>query len=435
VKAFRRVIVVIAVLAMAVIGTLRLDAQATTATILGTVTDMSGAAVSDAAVQIKNVGTGLTQNANTDTGGRYRVPDLGLGAYEVQASKAGFQTVVRRGITLAVGSESVVDLSLPVGQQQQTVTVEGQASQVETTSAADGNVVESVQMRDLPLNGRSYTQLLTLAPGVTTAAAPTQSAGSAFYERGAQYSVAGSRLYGQSFLLDDTDVADFFGHGVGSAATGDALGVEAIAEFQALTATYGAQFGGNGAVLNAVSKSGTNDFHGSAYKFFRNNVLDARDYFDLPQQPDGDRNPPFRRNQFGGSLGGPVKKDKAFFFVNYEGLRQLKVADTPIFAPDANARNGFLPCAAAPGLPCTGGLANVGFASPALRDVLSLFPATGITTPTGVANIIAPRQPDSQRELFFRQVRLHVFREGLSVLPLCAGPRKLPAAGYGSYLY
>lgn len=90
-----------------------------------------------------------------------------------------------------------------------------------------------------------------------------------------------------------------------------------------------------------------------------------------------DRNPPFRRNQFGGSLGGPVKKDKAFFFVNYEGLRQLKVADTPIFAPDANARNGFLPCAAAPGLPCTGGLANVGFASLALRDVLSLFPATG----------------------------------------------------------
>jgi len=372
-------------------ATSRLEAQAVTATILGTVTDMSGAALPDAAVQVKNVGTGLTQTANTDGAGRFRAPDLGLGDYEVQASKAGFQTVVHKGITLTVGSESVVDFSLAVGQQQQTITVQGQASQVETTSAAVGNVVESVQMRDLPLNGRSYTSLLALAPGVQTAAQATQSAGSAFYGRGAQYSVAGSRLYGQAFLLDNTDVADFFGHGVGSAATGDALGVEAIAEFQALTATYGAQFGGNGAVLNAVSKSGTNDFHGSAYEFFRNNVLDARDYFDLPQQPDGDRNAPFRRNQFGGSLGGPVKKDKAFFFVNYEGLRQLKLADTPIFAPDANARNGFLPCAAAPRVPCNAatGLANVGFASPALSDVLSLFPATGVTTPTGVANIVA----------------------------------------------
>lgn len=163
-----------AMLVIAVGGLPRLKAQATTATILGTVTDSSGAAVADAAVQIKNTGTGITQNANTDAAGRYRVPDLGLGNYEVQASKTGFQTVVRKGITLTVGSESVVDLSLPVGQQQQTVTVEEQATQVETTSAAVGNVVGSVQMRDLPLNGRSYTQLLTLAPGVQTAAAPTQ---------------------------------------------------------------------------------------------------------------------------------------------------------------------------------------------------------------------------------------------------------------------
>src|SRR5207237_141453 len=155
----------------------------------------------------------------------------------------GFQTMVHRGITLAVGSESVVDFSLPVGQQQQTVTVEGQASQVETTSAAVGNVVSSIQMRDLPLNGRNYTSLLTLAPGVQTAAQATQQAGGGFFGRGQQFSVAGSRLYGQAFLLDNTDVVDFFGHGAGSGATGNALGVEAIAEFQALTATYGAQFG------------------------------------------------------------------------------------------------------------------------------------------------------------------------------------------------
>jgi len=352
---------------------------------------MSGAALPDAAIQVKNVGTGVAQNTTSDSGGRFRVPDLGIGDYEVQAYKNGFQTVVHRGITLAVGSESVVDFSLPVGQQQQTVTVEGQASQVETTSAAVGNVVSSVQMRDLPLNGRSYTSLLTLAPGVQTAAAPTQTPSGAFFGRGAQYSVAGSRLYGQAFLLDNTDVVDFFGHGVGSAATGTALGVEAIAEFQALTATYGAQFGGNGAVLNAVSRSGTNDFHGSAYEFFRNNKLDARDFFDPAQQPNGERNPPFRRNQFGGSFGGPVKKDKAFFFVNYEGLRQLKGVSSPIFVPDANARNGFLPCAVASTVACNTatGLANVGFASTQLRDALSLFPATGLISPTGIARIIA----------------------------------------------
>ncbi len=369
----------------------RLDAQATTATVLGTVTDMSGAAIADAGVQVKNIGTGITQSVTTDAGGRFRVPDLGLGSYEVQATKAGFQTVLHRGITLSVGSEAVVDFSLPVGQAQQTVTVEGQASQVETTSAAIGAVVESAQIRDLPLNGRNYTSLLTLAPGVQTAAQPTQTVGGAFFGRGAQYSVAGSRLYGQSYLIDNTDVVSFFGHGVGSGATGSSLGVEAIAEFQALTATYGAQFGGNGAVLNAVSRSGSNEFHGSAYEFFRNNKLDARDYFDPTTQPNGERNPPYRRNQFGGSLGGPVVKDKAFFFANYEGFRQLKGVSNSVFVPDANARNGLLPCAIATTVACNTatGLANVGFASPLLRDAAALFPATSLTSPSGVVRTIA----------------------------------------------
>jgi len=385
------IITACALLISGVMTTSRLQAQATTATILGTVTDSSGAAIADAAVQIKNIGTGITQTANTDSAGRFRVPDLGLGSYEVQATKAGFQTVVHKGITLGVGSESVVDFSLAVGQQQQTVTVEGQASQVETTSAAVGTVVESAQMRDLPLNGRNFTSLLALAPGVQTAAQPTQTTGGAFFGRGAQFSVAGSRLYGQSYLLDNTDVVSFFGHGVGSGATGTSLGVEAIAEFQALTATYGAQFGGNGAVLNAVSRSGTNAFHGSAYEFLRNNKLDARDFFDPAKQPNGERNPPFRRNQFGGSLGGPIKKDKAFFFVNYEGLRQLKGVSNPVFVPDANTRQGLLPCAIAATVACNTatGLANVGFASAGIRDAMSLYPTTSLTFPTGVARIIA----------------------------------------------
>jgi hypothetical protein len=369
-----------------------LEAQAVTATILGTVTDASGAAIPGATIEVKNVGTGIAQSTATDEQGRYRVPDLGIGEYESQASKAGFQTVVHKGITLTVGSQPVVDFSLPVGAVQETVTVESQVSQVDVTSAAIGALVEGTQIRDLPLNGRNYTSLITLAPGVQTGAQAAQAPGSGFFGRGAQFSVAGSRLYGQGYLLDNTDVAGFFGHGVGSGATGGSLGVEAIAEFQALTATYGAQFGGNGAVLNAVSKSGTNDFHGSVYEFLRNNRLDARDYFDLPSQPNGSRNPPFRRNQFGGSLGGPVKKDRAFFFVNYEGLRQLKGISTPIFIPDANARNGFLPCAiAGSAAPCDAatGLANVGFANSSVRDTLSLYPATTNTAPNGVVASIA----------------------------------------------
>ena len=371
-------------------GVAVLNGQATTATILGTVTDPSGAAIADAAIQVKNVGTGISQNAVTDSAGRFRVSDLGLGDYEIQASKAGFQTVIHKGITLTVGSESVVDFSLAVGQTQQTVTVEGQVSQVETTSAAVGSLIESTQMRDLPLNGRNYTSLLALAPGVQTAAQPTQTTGGAFFGRGSQYSVAGSRLYGQSYLLDNTDVVSFFGHSVGSGATGTSLGVEAIAEFQVLTATYGAQFGGNGAVLNAVTKSGTNAFHGSAYEFFRNNKLDARDYFDPPSQPNGQRNPPFRRNQFGGSVGGPVKKDKAFFFMNYEGLRQLKGVSNPVLFRTRMRATAFCP-ARSRRRPCNTatGLANVGFANSSVRDTLSIYPATTLTSPTGVTRTIA----------------------------------------------
>src|SRR5262245_32315623 len=370
----------------------RVNAQAVTATILGTINDASGAAIPGATVLIKNVATGITQTASSDEQGRYRVADLGIGEYELQASKPGFQTIIRKNIVLTVGSQPVVDFSLPVGAGQESVTVEVQVSSVDITSAAIGALVEGTQIRDLPLNGRNYTSLIALAPGVQTAAQSTQAAGGAFFGRGAQYSVAGSRLYGQAYPLDNTDVAGFFGHGVGSGATGGSLGVEAIAEFQALTATYGAQFGGNGAVLNAVSKSGTNDLHGSVYEFLRNNKFDARDYFDPPSQPNGARNPPFRRNQFGGSLGGPVAKDKAFFFVNYEGLRQLKGISTPIFIPDANARSGLLPCAiAGTAAPCNTatGLASVGFANSSVRDTLSLYPATTLTSPNGVVASIA----------------------------------------------
>ena len=305
----------------------RLDAQATAA-ISGTVTDSSGAAVADAAVQVKNSGTGITQTTTSDVQGRFRIPELIIGAYEVQASKTGFSTVVHTGITLTVGAQPVVDFQLPVGQQTQTVTVESQVSQVETQSTAVGSLVESKEVSDLPLNGRNFTQLITLAPGVTQVPYYAAGGGSTFYGNGQKYSIAGSRPSGQAYLLDDQDMTNFWNNGPGAGGLGTALGVEAIAEFQALTNTYSTQFGGNGAVINASSKSGTNAFHGSAFDFLRNDKMEARNIFD------GSNPPAFRQNQFGGSVGGPIKKDKIFFFADYEGLRNYKGVTSQVIVPD-----------------------------------------------------------------------------------------------------
>jgi hypothetical protein len=327
---------------MTVTGVNRLHAQAT-ASIVGTVTDSSGAAMPGATVQVKNVGTGATQNATTDAAGRFRAPDLTIGNYEVQASNPGFQTVVHRGITLTVGSEPVVDFTLPVGQAQQTVTVESQVSQVETQSTAVGSLVETKQIVDLPLNGRNFTQLLTLNPGVTQIAAGAPGAGSTFYGNGTKYSIAGSRPSGQAYLLDDQDMTNFWNNGPGAGGLGTALGVEAIAEFQTLTNTYGAQYGGNGAVINASSRPGTNAYHGSAFEFLRNDKLEARNFFD------GNSPPAFRRNQFGGSVGGPIKKDKIFFFANYEGYRSTQVVTNLITVPDECAHQ-FLTSTLTPGV-------------------------------------------------------------------------------------
>jgi Carboxypeptidase regulatory-like domain len=333
-----------------------LVAQATAGTILGTVTDSSGGGVPDAAVQVTNTGTAAVQTTTTDAQGRYRVPDLPVATYDVQTEKSGFETVVHKGVTLTVGSDSVVDFSLPVGQVTQAVTVEAEVSQVETQSSTISNLVDQQQMRELPLNGRSYEQLILLSPGVTIMQAiSTQPNNGA----GASYSVSGSRTRGQWELLDDNDITNWQGRNSGSGVLGTALGIDSIAEFQMLTNTYSAQYGGNGGVMNSVTKSGTNGFHGSAYEFLRNSALDARNFFDPPTIPS------FRKNQFGGTFGGPIKKDKIFFFVNYEGLRQDTGLDQGFILPDAQAHSGFVPnasgvytCVNSPAIPYANGANN-----------------------------------------------------------------------------
>ncbi len=368
-----------------------LPGQGTTATILGTVTDTTGAVLPEAVVRIQNVGTGAAQSSTSDSQGRFRIADLGVGEYEVQAAKAGFSTLVHKGVILTVGAQTVVDFALPVGQQQQTVTVEGQVSQVQTTNSAVAALVDERQMRDLPLNGRNFEQLIQLAPGVAT---QTSFQRSGFQGRADQYSVAGGRPEGQAILLDDENLQTYWNKGMGSI-TGNSLGIEAIGEFQTLTNTFSAQFGGNGAVINAVSKSGTNSVHGSAYDFLRNSALDARRYFDNFRQPGADHaDPPeFHKNQFGGSIGAPIQRDKTFAFANYEGVRQLLGETRTAFVPDAAHRapiafdtTGKATPAATP--PVAQAIANTMAVLP-LPNAGTVNPSTGIGSVASVGGQVA----------------------------------------------
>ena len=311
-------------------------AQVGTGSIQGTVSDSSGAIIAGASVTVTNTQTGGVTPITANTQGRYAAPDLLVGTYDVQAKMTGFQTQIHTGVVVTVGQNVLVDFSLPVGQVTETVTVQGATAQVETTSAEISAQIGQQQVEQLPLNGRNYEQLILLAPGVQTVTTGVQGS---FYGREPSYSIAGSRPEGQELLLDGANIQGFWNHGAGNSIIGTSLGVEAIGEFQVLTNSYSARFGGSGSVMNATTKSGTNTLHGSVYDFFRNNVLDARDTFNTTDSPMN----PYRQNQFGGAVGGPIKKDKLFFFVNYEGIRRLRGFTSPASVPDAQARLGILP--------------------------------------------------------------------------------------------
>jgi Carboxypeptidase regulatory-like domain/TonB-dependent Receptor Plug Domain len=363
----------------ALCGSKRLFAQVGTGIISGTVTDSAGASLAGAAVTIKNTQTGVVTPVSVNDQGRYLAPDLIVGSYDVQAQMKGFQTQVHHGVMLTVGSDIIVDFALRVGQITETVMVEGASTQVETTSAEISALVGQEQMQDLPLNGRNFEQLILLAPGVQSVTTGTQNS---FYGRAPSYSIAGSRPEGQELLLDGANIQGFWDHGAGNSIIGTSLGVEAIGEFQVLTNSYSARFGGSGSVMNATTRSGTNTFHGEVYDFFRNDVLDARNFFNTV----GLAKDPFRQNQFGGTLGGPIKKDKMFFFVNYEGIRQLLGTTVLPTVPDALARQGEVPCAVAANLPCNGGIATVPV-NPASQAILNLYPAAVPGAPNFIGDL------------------------------------------------
>jgi hypothetical protein len=309
-----------------------------TATILGTVKDQSAAVLPGAQITVTNVDTGIVRTAVAGPRGGYRLSALPVGTYDISATMTGFQSGVRSGITLTIGREAVVDFTLQVGNVAEQVTVTGEAPLIETTSATVSGLVDPKQIRDIPLNARSFIELVPLQAGAVFADSGETSATKGF---GRKLAISGTRYNANSFLLDGADMNDAAGS-AGSAAETMA-GVETVREFKVITNAYDAEYGRHtGGVVSAVTKSGTNEIHGSLFEFLRNDNLDAYRWEDKAFAPAGEEpiKPEFRRNQFGGSLGGPVMENKLFFFGSYEGLREAVGGTDDYDVPGPEIRAG-----------------------------------------------------------------------------------------------
>ncbi|MCA1626545.1 MAG: carboxypeptidase regulatory-like domain-containing protein, partial [Acidobacteria bacterium] len=314
-------------------------AQQTTSTLTGEVKDQQGALVVGAQVSALSEETGLTRSVVTDGEGRFVFPGLPVGVYEIRAEMTGFERFSRRDFRITLGETAVINVTLEVAQGGYQIDVVGQAELVNTQTSELSYLVNEGAIRDLPLNGRNYTDLALLQPGVL--AFPHRDGGSVV-AHGLGMSINGQDPRSNVYLLDGTPQNDFTNGPAGSAA-GTVLGIETIREFRVETNAYSAEFGRNsGGQINALSKSGTNEFHGSLYEFHRNDNFDARNFFD------GEKKPEFKRNQFGGSFGGPIKRDQTFFFFGYESLREQLGRTIRTVVPDLNARNGILPGSTTP---------------------------------------------------------------------------------------
>jgi hypothetical protein len=308
-----------------------------TAVISGSVEDASGGVIRGAAITVRSLETGATRAVMTDDAGHYRVFSLPLGAQEVKAEKAGFRIAVRKGINLQIGQDAVVNLRLEVGDLVQPVTVLADAPVVNTTTAAVSGMVGERAVKDLPLNGRSIDNLITLNPGAINYSA-MKSANTSTSD-GNTFSVEGRRTGDNLFLLNGIEYTGASQLAVTpGGASGELLGVDAVRELNVLTDTYGAEYGKRaGAQVSVVTQAGSNVLHGTVFEFLRNSAIDARNFFDQAAVP------PFRRNQFGGALGGPLKKNRLFLFGNYEGFRQALALSSVSVVPDLEARQGLLP--------------------------------------------------------------------------------------------
>jgi hypothetical protein len=355
----------------------------TSATISGTVDDPNRSVLPGVTVTIRNVDTSLARSVTTSAEGRYVIAGLQPGSYELRAELPSFKPHVRRGVQLTIAQALVLNITLEVGGLSEEVTVTGDTSLVNTSSAELSYLVGSEAIGQLPLNGRNYTDLALMQPGVL--AYPHRDGGSVV-AHGLGMSVNGQDPRSNVYLLDGTLQNDFTNGPAGSAA-GTALGTETIREFRVESNAYSAEFGRNsGGQINVLTKSGANTVDGSVFEFHRNDALDSRNYFDTGKQPD------FRRNQFGATLGGPIARDRAFFFVGYEALIERLGRTVSTFVPDDNARQGLLPT----------GQVEV---SPVIAPYLAEYPrANGPAVGQGIASFTFPF--NQQLDEHFGQGRL-----------------------------
>jgi hypothetical protein len=372
--------VVLALLASLLFWSIQAHAQVTEASIWGTVTDASGAAIPSATVIVTDVETGAARNLVTDASGKYDAPALPVGNYEVSIQKQGFRPEDRTGITLVVGQRREVTVALTVGSVQQVVKVQDTNPTVSVSTDEPSGLVGERQVKDLPLNGRSYDQLITLNPGIVNYSAERSgTVGTSNSVVGNMFAVSGRRPQENLFLLNGVEYtgASEIDNTPGGA-SGQLLGVDAVREFAVVTDTYGAEYGKRpGAQVNIVTESGANQLHGSVYEFLRNSDFDARNFFDQGAIPH------FERNVFGGALGGPIQKDKTFFFANFEGFQQRLGVSDVTFVPDAEALQGYVPstCPSTSATPLT----HVGVAA-SVAPLLALWPvANGPDLGCGIA--------------------------------------------------
>src|SRR5260221_277742 len=348
-------------------------AQVSGGSLSGMITDASGGAIPRAQIAIESVATGVTRAISSNDDGFYNAPNLQAGNYEVTVSAKGFTTQVRTGIILNVGAERTLDLTMQIGTVLTSVAVSTEAPGVELERSDISATVNGTTVRELPLNGRSWTDLAALQPGVDSIhTQPAFSNGSQRGTRGfgQEITISGARRQQNNYRLDGVCINDYSNGGPGSVLGGN-IGVDALQEFSILTSNYSAEYGKtSGGVVNAITRSGTNEFHGSAYEFLRNSALDAANYFEHGKRS------PFKRNQFGAALGGPIIKNHTFFFANYEGIRQAKGIANTGFVPSLDARNGIID-----GTPIPGGV------DPAAQKYLALYPLPNGGSLNGDPNI------------------------------------------------
>ncbi|MBO0797768.1 MAG: carboxypeptidase regulatory-like domain-containing protein, partial [Blastocatellia bacterium] len=309
--------------------------QAVSGTILGTVTDPSEAAVAGAKVTLTHSATGQTRTIISDAAGEYIAPSLPSGTYIISAEAAGFRKLTIANVQLDVDQKARIDFKLQIGTTSDEVTVEGGAPLVQTATSDLSGYVNETQIKNLPLNGRDFVQLTRIIPGVIRGipGANIDGAGSLAWRATASFSANGLRTRDNTFLLDGVDNNETWLNSVVIFPS-----VDALEEFKVQTSTYSAEFGrSSGGVVNIQIKSGANDFHGNAFEFLRNDKLDANDFFN---NKFGRDKPPYKQNQFGGTLGGHIIRDKTFFFMDYQGGR---IRDSKTYlstVPTEKMRNG-----------------------------------------------------------------------------------------------